>query len=61
MFELGFTTKDLVRVLWAGVFAAAALLATGVTDWKVLAGAAVAGGLSAIKNGVLADGSVIKG
>lgn len=60
MFDLGYSLADLRRALWAALFGAAAVLAAGETDWKVLAGAALAGALSAIKNGVLSDESPLK-
>lgn len=68
MFNIGFTFKDLVRVVWTFVFGALsyAILAegdiiNGTVNWKALAVGAVAAGLSALKNLVLADGTTVKG
>jgi ferric-dicitrate binding protein FerR (iron transport regulator) len=65
MFGLSFTTKDLVRALWSFVFGALAYIVvvqpTTSNDWKAALAGAVAAGLSAVKNLVLADGSTLKG
>lgn len=60
MFDLGFTIADARRAVWAGIFAAAAALGAGVTDWKVLGAAFIAAALSVFKNGVLAEDAPIK-
>lgn len=65
MFDLGFTKKDVIRTCWGAVIGAVVALAialqTGETDWKILLGAVVGGAVAGIKNGVLADGSFLKG
>lgn len=65
MFSFGFTSRDLVRAAWSFVFAAVAYVAavqpTTSDAWKVALAGAVAAGLSAVKNLVLADGSAVKG
>lgn len=66
MFELKFTLKDLVRSLWAALAGALAVLAAELqagkpVDWRVLLGMFVAGVGIAIKNGILADGTTLKG
>ncbi len=61
MISLSFTKKDLVRVAWT--FAAAAVASwatTGGSYTKAAAIAAVAAGITAVKNFVLADG-LLKG
>jgi hypothetical protein len=73
MFKLGLTGDDLKRIAWSAVFAFIAAfypLATGLGDVHnfgelkaaalALVPAAIAAALSAIKNGVLADGSKLK-
>lgn len=64
--ELGFSLRDVVRMIWAAVFAGLGawlveLQAGSDFDWKPLAVAAIAAVLSFAKNFVLADGSLAKG
>jgi len=64
--DLGLTWRDIVRMLWAAIFAGlGALLVMLQTntdvDWKPIAVAAIAAVLSLAKNFVLADGSAVKG
>jgi hypothetical protein len=62
MFEFGFTVKDAVRSLW--VFLAAFAITMAGFNGEVSKSAlwsAVAAGLIAVKNFVLADGSTAKG
>jgi len=61
MFDIGLTANDLKRVAWSALFGAAASIVAGATDWQIIAGAAVAAALAAIKNGVLSDSSKLKG
>jgi hypothetical protein len=65
MFNLSFTTKDLVRAVWAFVFGALGYIVVvqpqSSNDWKAALAGAVAAGLSALKNAVFADGSTVKG
>lgn len=68
MFGISFTTKDLVRALWSFLFGALAFVLAvqteilgGDVDWRGIALGAIAAGLSAVKNLVLADGSTVKG
>lgn len=66
MFEVNFTTKDAVRAAWAFVFGALGyvLIAQPQLEagaWRAIAIGAVAAGLSAAKNLLLADGTVAKG
>jgi hypothetical protein len=72
--KIGFTKDDLKRVAWTFVQAALGALVVGLSaqskipnnldDGKQvalgLAFAAVAAGISAVKNGLLADGSTLK-
>lgn len=69
MFNLSFTRDDVKRVVWTFLMAAfgvfVALLADWFTNggdlnWKVWAIAALAAGVSAVKNLLLADGSTLK-
>lgn len=64
--DLGFTLRDVVRMIWAALFAGLGaylveLQAGADFDWKPLAVAAIAAVLSGAKNFVLADGSTVKG
>jgi membrane protein DedA with SNARE-associated domain len=65
MFHINFTTKDLVRALWAFIFGALGYIAvvqpTSSNEYKAAIAGAVAAGLSAVKNLVTADGSTLKG
>lgn len=65
MISIGFGKRDLVRAVWSFVFAALAYVATvqpTTSDaWKPALAGAIAAGLSAVKNLVLADGSTVKG
>lgn len=65
MFNLSFTVKDLVRAAWSFLFGALAYIVvvqpTTSSDWKAALAGAVAAGLSAVKNLLLADGSTAKG
>jgi hypothetical protein len=62
MFDLGFTWKDVVRSVWVflAAFAVAMIGGDGEVNESAL-WAAVAAGLIAVKNFVLADGSTVKG
>ena len=64
MISIGFTTRDLVRSLWAFLFAAIGYVAivqpTDWASWKTAAAGAVAAGLAAVKNLLLGD-STLKG
>lgn len=65
MFEIGFTVRDLIRAGYAFLFAALGYIVVAQPQssdqWKVAVAGAVAAGLSALKNLVLADGSKAKG
>lgn len=65
MFNIGFTKKDVVRAVWTFVFAALTYIVvaqpTTSDAWKVALAGALGAGLSALKNLVLADGTVVKG
>ena len=68
MFNIGFTKRDLIRADWTFVFGvigytvlAQASIIDGTVDWKALLVGAVAAGLSALKNLVLSDGTLLKG
>jgi len=61
MFGISFTLKDVVRSAWVFVFAAAAALTASQTSTKAGVIAAIAAGLVAVKNLLLADGTTIKG
>lgn len=66
--DLGLGYKDWARIFWTFVMAAAAVLIAAATDWvnggefawKAWVIGAVAAGLSAVKNFVLADSSTLK-
>lgn len=64
MFSISFTKRDIVRSLWAFLFAALGYIAIvqpkDWASWKVAAAGAVAAGLAAVKNLFLAD-STLKG
>lgn len=69
MFQIGFTKDDVKRVVWTFVMAAFGVFVAlgaewiqngGEFNWKVWAIAALAAGVSAVKNLVLADGSTFK-
>lgn len=66
---MGLTSSDVRRIVWTFIMAAAgvfvALMADWFTNggdfnWKVWAVAAIAAGISAVKNAVLSDTSTIK-
>jgi hypothetical protein len=74
MFDLGLTASDFKRIAWSAVFAFVGVYASLVAglgefgSWEAtkaaaaaLLPAALAAAFSAIKNGVLADGSALKG
>lgn len=62
MFNIGFTTKDLIRSIWTFLAAFAVTMAGYNGDVsKAALWAAVAAGIVAVKNLLLADGSTIKG
>lgn len=67
-FELSFTRADLMRVGWTFLQAGAAValvygmgwLQGSSFEWKAVLAAAIAAGISAVKNLVLSDGSELK-
>jgi len=65
MFGISFTTKDLVRSVWAFIFGALGYVVVAqpkdVITWKAAAIGGVAAGLAAVKNLLLADGTTVKG
>jgi hypothetical protein len=66
VFNISFTSKDLVRALWAFAFGALGYIVIAQPQaesgqWKAVGIGAVAAGLSAVKNLIFADGSTIKG
>lgn len=68
IFGIGFTRRDLIRAVWTFVFAALGFVIAvqadiigGTVDWRAVGLGALAAGLSAVKNLVLQDGSLIKG
>lgn len=65
MIDIGFSRKDLVRAGWTFLFAALGYIViaqpTDWASWKTAAIAAVAAGISAVKNLVLQDGTTLKG
>ena len=62
MFKLGFSVSDLIRSAWvfAAAFTAVFFAGNGVVS-KSLLYAAIAAGIVAVKNFVLANGSTAKG
>jgi hypothetical protein len=62
--SIGFTKKDAVRAVWTFLFAALGYLVIvqpkDLASWKVAAVAAVAAGVSAVKNLLLGE-STLKG
>jgi hypothetical protein len=62
VFDFGFTKKDLVRAVWVFVAAfAVAMGANGGQFDKAALWAAATAGILAVKNFLLADGTVAKG
>jgi hypothetical protein len=65
MFKIGFTKKDVIRSAYAFAFAAIGYIVIAqpkdVVTWRAAAIGAVAAGIAAVKNLVLADGSTAKG
>ena len=73
MFHLSLTADDAKRIAWSFIFGFLGFVAVhladfqGVGSWSAgktvalgVLGGAIGAGLSAIKNGVLADGSTLK-
>lgn len=68
MIQIGFTVKDLIRAVWVFIFGAVGFVMAvqldiigGDPDWRAIGLGALAAGLSAVKNLVLADGTTLKG
>lgn len=68
MISIGLTVSDLKRIAWTFVMAALGVLVLsaqgwingGDLNWKAWVAAAIGAGISAVKNGLLADTSVFK-
>lgn len=68
MLEFGLSLKDVKRIAWTFAMAALAVLIASATDWinggelnwKAWAIAAIAAGISAVKNGSLPENHALK-